>query len=145
VLTEGGYAETHDGGVTWETQTHGLEPYHYFWGLAIDPANPETIVMSGAIGPNQAHFGQAFAESFLYRRTTGTHWHRVTKGLPEPKGTGVYSLAVNEHESGTFYAVTGRGIYCSEDTGITWQLLEMSIPDRYRWQRVYSVIVRGER
>jgi photosystem II stability/assembly factor-like uncharacterized protein len=145
VLTEGGYAETRDGGETWETQTDGLEQHHYFWGLAVDPANPETIVMSGAIGPNQAHFGQAFAESFLYRRTTGTCWHRVTQGLPEPKGTGVYNLAVNENEPGAFYAVTGRGVYHSQDTGITWQQLGISIPEHYRWQRVYSVVVRGER
>ena len=142
VLTKGGYAETRNGGETWETQTSGLV-HKYFWSLAVDPANPDTLVMSGAIGPNQAHFGEAFAESFLYRRTTDTPWHLVTNGLPEPKGTGVYSLATNENEPGAFYAVTGRGVYHSEDAGLSWQRLGFDIPDRYRWQRVYSVIVRG--
>ncbi len=142
VLTQGGYAETRDGGATWETQTEGLEQHHYFWGLAIDPADPDTIVMSGAIGPNQAHFGQVIAETFLYRRTAGTAWQLVTAGLPEPKGTGVYSLASNFDEPHVFYAVTGRGVYCSQDAGITWQQLSINIPERYRWQRVYSVIVR---
>ncbi|GAC1629478.1 MAG: glycosyl hydrolase [Ktedonobacteraceae bacterium] len=143
VLTQGGYAETHDGGVSWETQTQGLEEHHYFWSLAVDPADPDTIVMSGAIGPNQAHFGEAFAESFMYRRTTGTPWKRVDAGLPTPTGTVVYSLASNVDEPHAFYAATGRGVYHSQDAGITWKQLNLAIPERYRWQRIYSVLVRG--
>jgi photosystem II stability/assembly factor-like uncharacterized protein len=140
VPLRGGFAMSVDGGTTWETQTDGLQ-HHYCWGIAVDPADSETIVLSGALGPNQAHFA-AFAESFLYRRTKGTPWHRVTAGLPEPKGTGIYVLASQDDESGVFYAATGRGLYRSTDAGLTWQHLEGVIPDRYRGQQVSSLVVR---
>lgn len=143
VLTRGGFAVSHNAGTTWETQTEGLDQHHYFWGIAVDPADPETIVMSGAIGPNQAHF-PAFAESFMYRRTKDKPWQMVHEGLPEPKGTGIYVLASNEAEPGVFYAATGRGIYRSADAGLTWQQLDLAIPERFRWQRVFSFIIRSE-
>ena len=140
VLTRGGYAESHDGGATWQTLTEGLEQHHYLWGLAVDPGDPDTIVASAAIGPNQAHF-PAFAESFLYRRTAGTPWQMVTEGLPEPKGTGACVLATNEHQPGVFYAATGRGVYRSVDAGVTWQQLDLVIPERFRWQRVFGFVI----
>ncbi|MBA2285709.1 MAG: glycosyl hydrolase [Ktedonobacteraceae bacterium] len=141
VLTRGGYAESHDGGVTWETQTRGLEQHHYLWSIAVDPADPDTIVASAAIGPNQAHF-PAFAESFLYRRTRGTPWQMVSEGLPEPEGTGACMLASVEDMPGVFYAATGRGVYRSQDAGLSWQQLDLAIPDRFRWQRAFGFIVR---
>src|SRR5437667_104290 len=36
-----GYAESRDGGETWERFGEGLR-HHYLWGLAVDPANPDT-------------------------------------------------------------------------------------------------------
>lgn len=143
ILTRGGYAESEDGGATWQTQTAGLEQHHYLWGLAVDPGDPDTIVASVAIGPNQAHF-PAFAESFLYRRTRGMPWQMVSEGLPEPQGTGACVLATHECQPGVFYAATGRGVYRSTDAGITWQRLDLLIPERFRWQRVFGFLVGEE-
>lgn len=145
ILTEGGYSETGDGGVTWEPQLAGLDQrnHHYLWGVAVDPADPNTIIVSAARGPQQAHF-PPLAESFLYRCTKGSAWQLIQKGLPEPEGTNIYALASNEAEPGVFYAATGRGLYRSADAGLTWQGLDVTWPERYRWQRVFGFIVKGE-
>ncbi len=52
----GGYAETFDGGATWHGFDQGL-PWRYLWGLAVDPADPTTLVVSVSPGPRQAHDG----------------------------------------------------------------------------------------
>src|SRR5579885_2001622 len=49
-----GFVESQDGGETWYRPGEGLQ-YHYLWGLAVDPANPESLVISAAPGPQQAH------------------------------------------------------------------------------------------
>jgi hypothetical protein len=50
----GGYAETEDGGVTWHGEDTGLG-WHYLWGLAVDPADPDTMIVSVSPGPRHAH------------------------------------------------------------------------------------------
>ncbi len=49
-----GYAETADGGATWSAADQGL-PWRYLWGLAVDPADPATAVVSASPGPRHAH------------------------------------------------------------------------------------------
>jgi hypothetical protein len=50
----GGYAESFDRGASWRPFDEGL-PWHYLWGLAVDPADPNTIVASVSPGPRHAH------------------------------------------------------------------------------------------
>ena len=130
VMSRGGYAETRDGGATWETITDGLDR-HYLFGIAVDPADPDTFIASVTRGPEQAHRPPT-AESFIYRRTAGRPWQPVSEGLPNPKGTLVYSLEANEDEPGVFYAATNRGIFRSADAGLSWKQLNAGWPDKYR-------------
>jgi hypothetical protein len=130
VMSRGGYAETRDGGATWETITDGLDR-HYFFGMAIDPGDPDIIVASVTRGPEQAHRPPT-AESFIYRRAHGKPWQLIDEGLPSARGTLVYSLAANEDEPGVFYAATNRGLFCSSDAGETWRQLDAGWPERYR-------------
>jgi photosystem II stability/assembly factor-like uncharacterized protein len=139
VLTYGGYAETHDGGVTWETQTEGLEHF-YFWSVAVDPADPDTILLSGARGPQHAHFAD-WAESCIYKRTRNSPWRRVSAGLAEPRGTIIQFLATHEEEPGTFYAASGRGIYRSTDQGEHWERLAIDLPEHFRWQHAHGLLI----
>lgn len=130
VMSGGGYAETHDGGATWETITDGLDR-HYFFGLAIDPGNPDVMVASVTRGPEQAHRPPT-AEAFIYRRAGNSPWQEISAGLPEATGTLVYSLAANEDEPGVFYAATNKGVFRSSDAGESWQRLPVDWPGRYR-------------
>ena len=49
-----GYAESPDGGDTWLRPDEGLR-HHYLWGVAVDPADPDTILVSAAMSPGWAH------------------------------------------------------------------------------------------
>ena len=49
-----GYAETGDGGTTWRPLDGGLG-WTYLWGMALDAADPDTVVLSASPGPRHAH------------------------------------------------------------------------------------------
>ncbi|HKV57802.1 MAG TPA: glycosyl hydrolase, partial [Ktedonobacteraceae bacterium] len=61
-----GFVESDTGGDTWYRPDEGLA-HHYLWSVAVDPADPDTIVISAAHGPQQAHNPMS-AESAVYRR-----------------------------------------------------------------------------
>jgi photosystem II stability/assembly factor-like uncharacterized protein len=136
----GGYAQSFDAGATWRREDAGLQ-HHYTWGLAVDPADPETIVLSVAHGPRQAHDAGA-AESHLYRRVAGEVWHEVTDGLPPPRGTRTMVLASHPAEPHVFYAATREGqVYRSADGGRSWEPLALSWPEGYRIGNVEALVV----
>jgi photosystem II stability/assembly factor-like uncharacterized protein len=137
-----GYAETYDNGATWHVFDEGLEHYHYVWSLAIDPANPHTVIASVAPGPHEAH-NYTIAESYIVRHTAGQTWQRVTEGLPGPKGMLVSCIATNPAEQGIFYAANNHGVFRSNDAGITWQQLGLEWPERYRQQHVQALELIG--
>jgi photosystem II stability/assembly factor-like uncharacterized protein len=126
----GGYAQSDDGGATWTRRDEGLA-WRYLWGLAADPADPETVVVSASRSARQAHDPGA-AEATLYRRTAGAPWQEVRDGLSGPAGTSAYVLAAHEAEPGVFYAAPHRGgVYRSADGGQSWAPLDLAWPDGY--------------
>jgi photosystem II stability/assembly factor-like uncharacterized protein len=136
----GGYAESYDAGASWRRDDVGLR-HHYTWGLAVDPADPETIVISAAKGAQQAHNAGA-AESHVYRRSAGEAWQEMSGGLPRPRGTRTMALASNAAESHVFYAATRDGqIYRSANAGRNWEPLPLSWPEGYRVGNVEAFFV----
>jgi len=123
----GGFAESHDGGATWQRHDDGMQ-YHYLWGLAVDPAEPKTVVVSASPGARGAHNDQ-HAEATLYRRSGGdATWRPVYAGLPDPSGTRAYVLATNSTEPGVFYAAMRNRFFRSADAGQTWRELPIEWP-----------------
>jgi photosystem II stability/assembly factor-like uncharacterized protein len=136
----GGYAESQDGGATWHRRDAGLE-HRYLWSVAVDPADPETMVVSAAAGPREAH-DPSHAESTVYRRMAGAAWEEVRIGLPARRGTRACELAPNQAEPGVFYAATREGaIYRSSDAGLTWESLDVVWPDERRPAVVHALVV----
>jgi hypothetical protein len=136
---EGGYSETHDGGITWEIQTEGMQHF-YFYSLAVDPADPDVILLSGGQGPQHVHYPM-MAASYLYRRTADTPWHIVSEGLPKPEGAMIRLLATHIAEPGIFYAASDQGVYHSVDQGIHWERLALDLPECFRWQHIRGFLV----
>lgn len=134
-----GYAESRDGGITWRRFGVGLH-HHYLWSIAVDPGDPDRMVVSGAHGPREAHNPKA-AESTVYRRAGGGEWVEVREGLPEVRGTIVPELAANEAEPGVFYLASNRGLFRSADAGLNWERLELAWPERFHHQHVRSLVV----
>lgn len=134
-----GYSESDDGGDTWQRPDDGLQR-QYGWGVAVDPHDPNTILVSMAYSPNQAH-NPTQAESSIYRKTAGSTWQEVTTGLPPQQGRLASVLATNEHEPGVFYAVSNLGVYRSADAGVTWEQIPITWPQHYRMQHVQALVV----
>jgi photosystem II stability/assembly factor-like uncharacterized protein len=138
-----GYSESRDGGESWQRFSSGLE-HHYLWGLAVDPVDPETVVVSAASSPWEAH-NPTGAESTIYRKEAGSSWREVTDGLPETEGRTVSILASNKAEPGVFYTLTNGDLYRSPDGGLGWERLEIDWPSRYRYRlsRALAVVEEG--
>src|SRR5260221_1540946 len=108
-----GFALSRDAGDTWERPSAGLE-HHYLWGLAVDPDDPETVIVSAAHSPNQAHNPTA-AESAIYRRSGGRAWERVTGGMPAGHRMLGSGLAASPGEPGGFLPPNKPGRFRSAD------------------------------
>ncbi len=138
----GGYAETFDGGSSWQQFDEGLR-WRYLWGLAVDPGDPEIVVTSASPSARQAHaLSGAGAEARICRRAGREPWQEIRDGLPEPEGTPAYVLAANQAEPGVFYAAPHPGgVYRSADTGLTWSQLDVVWPDGYQPRDIRGLVV----
>lgn len=134
-----GFVESRDGGDTWDRSGSGLQ-HHYLWGLAVDPGDPETLVVSAAAGPQQAH-NSVSAESAIYRRVSGGSWQQVLDGLPASRGMLASTMAANEVEPGVFYAANNQGMYRSPDAGRSWERLAMAWPEQEHRSRPEGLLV----
>ncbi len=138
-----GYAESRDGGLTWEWPMAGLR-HRYVWSVAADPGDPEVVIISAARGPREAH-DPGSAASAVYRRVGGEEmWSEISIGLPEGKGTIVPELAANLSEPGVFYLASNRGVFRSLDAGLTWRRLDIPWPEEFRHQHVQGLAVCEE-
>lgn len=137
-----GFVQSDDGGETWYRPDAGLS-YHYLWSVAADPADPNTLVISAAPGPQEAH-NPMHAESAIYRRSGTGQWQQVRNGLPAPQGLLASVLAANEAEPGVFYAGNNHGVFRSADDGTTWKQLPIPWPTGTHVGRVSALVVVPE-
>jgi photosystem II stability/assembly factor-like uncharacterized protein len=121
-----GYFESDDAGGEWARRVDGLR-HRYVVGIAVDPADPDTIIVSAADGPGVA-YGPRNAEAYVYRKTMRQSWEAAMQGLPGARGTTVSRFATHPDEPGVVYAANNRGLYRSLDAGRSWKELEISWP-----------------
>ena len=134
-----GFVQSDDGGDTWYRPGDGLA-YHYLWSVAADPADPDTLVISAAPGPQEAHNPRS-AESVIYRRSSSSKWQQVRDGLPPARGLLASVLVANEAEPGVFYAANNKGLFRSADAGSTWEELPIPWPTDTQIGRAQALIV----
>jgi hypothetical protein len=137
-----GFVQSDDGGETWYRSGEGLQ-HHYLWGAAADPADPLTIVISAAPGPQQAHNPMS-ASSALYRRSGKGSWQLLQDGLPAQQGTLASVIAVNRAEAGVFYVANNRGVFRSTDAGRTWEQLPITWPASLQESRPQALAAASE-
>ena len=112
-----GYYESDDGGSTWRSPESGLE-VGYLRSVAVDPGDPETVVVSAASGAKSA-YAAGLSDGRLYRRTGGGPWRWVTAGWPETPET-IAPLLSAGREPGELWAADERGLHRSADGGESW-------------------------
>jgi photosystem II stability/assembly factor-like uncharacterized protein len=121
-----GYNESRDGGDSWAGPDGGIQrPYLY--GLAVDPGDPDTVVVSAASSPWTAH-DPSNANATIYQRSGDGPWREVRDGLPETRGSLRALLAAHPAEPGVFYAGSNRGLFRSADAGTSWERLPLAEP-----------------
>ncbi|WP_020006937.1 WD40/YVTN/BNR-like repeat-containing protein [Salinicoccus albus] len=138
----GGYAESADAGATWQTVNEGLEPYNYLVGIAVDPADENTMVASAAQSPRTAYRPEG-ANTILVRREKQGPWTPVHEGLPEAYGSTVFALATDPSAPGVFYAVNNQGVYLSDDGGKTWEQMSLKWPEHLTGKRIRGLAAVG--
>ncbi|MGH2437718.1 MAG: WD40/YVTN/BNR-like repeat-containing protein [bacterium] len=121
-----GYFESDDAGESWSRQVDGLQ-HRYLVGVAVDPADPNTVIISAASGPFVAYSPRR-AEAYVYRKTAGSRFALAMEGLPDGRGTIAGRLATTPNEPGVIYAANNHGVFRTADAGQTWQALEIPWP-----------------
>lgn len=134
-----GFAESDDRGDSWRVVDRGLD-HGYVWGLAIDPGDPETALVSAAAGATAAH---RRGEAFLYRRTPappdvgdgGDEASRAAPGFERlddrgiPTGGGTYrAVLASGRADGTVWAVHNDGLYRTRDAGESFERFPAALP-----------------
>ena len=118
-----GYFESADAGDSWNSPEDGLK-HRYLVGVAVDPADPDTVIVSATDGPGSAYRPRS-AEAYVYRKTGLNRWEQAMSGLPEAEGTTVSRFAAHAGEPGVIYAANNRGLFRSDDAGLNWKALDL--------------------
>lgn len=137
-----GFVQSDDGGETWYRPDAGLN-HHYLWSVASDPADPNTLVISAARGPQEAHNPRG-AESAIYRRSGDSEWLQVRDGLPSERGMLASVLAAHAAAPGVFYAANNKGLFRSTDAGSTWVELPVPWPTGLQLGRAHALVTMQE-
>jgi photosystem II stability/assembly factor-like uncharacterized protein len=122
-----GYFESTDAGDSWRSPEDGLK-HLYLVGVAVDPADPDTVVVSATDGPGSAYWPPR-AEAYVYRKTGLKGWELAMSGLPEAKGTTAARFATHTGEPGVIYATNNHGLFRSDDAGRSWKTLDLPSPE----------------
>jgi hypothetical protein len=134
-----GYQESLDGGKSWQYPDEGLQ-HHYLYGTTVDPADPDTILVSASTSPQTAH-NPRMAESFVYRKTKGQSWQVVTNGLPEAAGSIIPAFGTTAAEPGVFYLLSNKGCYRSSNGGLNWERLDLPWNERLVYQHPQALVI----
>jgi hypothetical protein len=102
--------------------------HRYLVSVALDPADPETVIVSASPGPGSAYSPRS-AEAYVYRKTGLKRWEQAMSGLPEAKGTTASRLATHAGEPSVIYAANNRGLFRSDDAGGSWKALDLPWPE----------------
>ena len=137
-----GYFESFDAGESWSRQVDGLQ-HRYLVGVAVDPADPNTVIVSAASGPFVAYSPRR-AEAYVYRKTARSRYGLAMEGLPDGQGTIASRLATNPNEPGVIYAANNHGVFRTADAGQTWQALEIPWPQGAFARGVEAVVCLPE-
>ena len=142
-----GYFESEDYGNTWNNVDDGLKDHTYLFSIALNSGHHKNMIVSAANNAWKSH-DISDLESFIYRRSVeeeedqSSKWELVRNGLPESKGTFISILDSNPHVEDEFYCLNNRGIFVSEDSGLSWKSLEIPWPKEYKLQHPWALAIR---
>lgn len=119
-----------DAGDTWR-EVSGNLPTDFGFPIAVHAHEPETIYVV-PIKSDSEHFPLDGKLRVYRSRTGGEQWEELAQGLPE-KDCYVNvlreAMAVDTLDScGIYFGTTGGQVYCSADSGDTWNAIVRDLP-----------------
>jgi len=131
-----GYFESTDGGETWRRDVRGLG-HRYLVGVAVDPGDPGTVLVSASSGPWTAYTPRR-GEAFVYRRSGSGAWKAID-GVAAGAGTTVTHFAATD-TPGMLYGANNRGIFRTEDGGARWSAVDVPWGADYQAQGAVALL-----
>lgn len=136
-----GYYASEDGGQSWQRSMDGLR-HRYLVGVAVDPGDPDTVLVSAAPGPHVA-YSPRNAEAYIYRKRADAPFELAMTGMPKGMGTVASRLVSVPDEPGVFFAANNHGVFYSSDAGGSWEALDIPWPAGVFDQGVDAFIALG--
>jgi hypothetical protein len=133
------YAESSDGGESWEFMSEGLEEQPYLYHLTLHPTEPDYRLASASQSARKAHRQPAY--STVYRKVGQEPWQEFADGLPR-EGAFSHHLAQDPNDVDSFYVMNNFGIYHLGAEETTWKKLDMDWPEELKNMRAYFFVVR---
>lgn len=133
----GGFAQSKDGGASWQTENDGLGDFTYLVDIAVNHADPDTIIASASKSPRNAYQPQG-AESVLVRKEGKESWNVIEAGLPQATASTAFHLMTHPTKANHFYALNNRGLFQSQDGGLTWDKIALEWPVHLTEKRIYG-------
>lgn len=133
----GGFAQSYDGGANWQTENNGLGDYTYLVNIAVNNADPDTLLASAAKSARYA-YQPSKAESVLVRKEGDQPWKIIQTGLPQADGSTVFHLMADPQKADSFYALNNKGFFYSKDGGLSWSELVNPWPEKLKRERIHT-------
>lgn len=133
------YAESPDGGQTWDYKSNGIEEHPYLYNMVLNSNEPEECLVSASKNASQAHRKPRY--STVYRKIKEKAWTEIAEGLPRA-GAYTHHLAEDPSTAGAYYAMNNYGIYYLPFGKDHWEKLKIETNLNMFGQRAYSFIVQ---
>jgi photosystem II stability/assembly factor-like uncharacterized protein len=121
---------TDNGGDTWH-EISGDLPTDFGFAIDVHAHDPETVYVA-PIKSDSEHYPPDGKLRIYRSRTGGNDWEALTNGLPQ---SNCYvnvlrdAMAVDRLDScGVYFGTTGGQVYCSADSGDSWQAVVHDLP-----------------
>lgn len=134
----GSYAESNDGGHTWEFFDEGLGEHRYLYNMILHPIDSDYRLVSASESASKAHGSNRY--STVYEKTGDEPWVEKVEGLPTEEAFS-HQLANDPTNINAFYALNNFGLFYLEDGADTWKNLELPWSTRYQNHRFYFFAV----
>lgn len=136
---EKAYAESPDGGQTWQYKSKGLEKHPYLYNMVLNSRQPKECLVSASVSASKAHRKPRY--STIYRKVGEHPWIEIAEGLPR-EGAYTHHLAEDPSTAGAYYALNNYGVYYLPIGKDSWEKLNIDTDIKIFGQRAYSFLVQ---
>jgi len=133
------YAESYNGGQSWEFMSQGLEEHPYLYNMVLHPNDPDQRWVSASKSASKSHSSPKY--STIYRKYGQEDWMEIADGLPREEAYS-HQLANDPNDIDGIYALNNFGLYRINAKDDHWQEVEIDWPEEYLGERPYDFVVK---